>query len=58
MEREDYVQVVAMDAASAIAFFGFGPEARAIDAGPADPERWRQGARVWHVYQTPAELPS
>ena len=56
-EREDYVQCVAMDARSALRFFGWD-DGRAVDAGPADPARYKPGARVWHVYQTAADLPS
>jgi hypothetical protein len=59
IQPEGYVQVVAMDAQSAIAFFGFDPsKARALDAGPADSARWRTGAHVWHVYADAKDLPS
>lgn len=62
-EYVGYVQVVAMSAESAIAFFGFGPEARAIDVGPPEvdplrPSRWKDGARVWRVYRSAADMPS
>lgn len=58
-EREAYVSVVATSARAAIDFFGFGPEARAVDVGPPpDPARWKPGARRWHVYQSAADMPS
>ena len=58
-ERMSYVSVVALNARSAIAFFGFGDDARAVDAGPpAEPSRWKPGARVWHVYQRAGDMPS
>lgn len=57
MEFIPHVDVISMDAKSAIDFFGFGPGAVAIDAGPPpDPERWKPGARVWHVYKSRAAL--
>lgn len=58
-ERMKYVSVVSMSARSAIAFFGFGPDARAVDVGPPDdPKKYKPGARRWHVYKTAAEMPS
>jgi len=60
LEREAYVSVIATDARSALAFFGFRPgEAWAVDAGPpADPHRWKPNARRWHVYRNKGDMPS
>jgi hypothetical protein len=45
MEHDLYMRVVSMDAESAMSFAGIS--ARPVDLGPADPERYRDGARVW-----------
>jgi hypothetical protein len=56
IQRERFASVVAMTSKAALAFFGFGPEAIAIDAGAADPGRWKPGARRWRVYRNAADL--
>lgn len=51
IERDAYLVVTAMDAASALRFFGVAPsDAVAVDMGPAVSERAKPGARRWHVY--------
>lgn len=50
MEYDDYVRVVDMSAEHALAFWGAPPDTRIEDGGPADPTRYRAGARVWLIY--------
>jgi hypothetical protein len=59
-EPVGYLTVAAMDARAACRFFGLDPDtARAVDVGPAEPpERYKPGARTFHVYRSAAELPS
>jgi hypothetical protein len=51
IEPDRFLRVVAMTEAAAMAFVG--PTAsKAIDAGtPTNPERWKSGARLFHVYE-------
>lgn len=53
-----YASVISMSAESAIRFFGFGfgPEAVAIDVGPAPSGLWKPGARRFRVYRNAADL--
>jgi len=45
MEYDLYLRVVSMGAPSAKAFIG--EQREPVDLGPADPERYKPGARVW-----------
>jgi hypothetical protein len=59
IERDEYLMVAAMDEASATAFvaetFGIAPErvARVVDMGEAKGDRYKDGARIFHVYTVP-----
>lgn len=45
MEHDLYMRVVSMSAEAAMKFAGI--TTRPVDLGPADPDRYRPGARVW-----------
>ncbi len=45
MEHDLYMRVVSLDAESAMSFAGINK--RPVDLGPADPDRYKDGARVW-----------
>lgn len=45
MVKDEFLQVVAMSAQAAKDFFGLVEDP--TDLGPADPSRYRKGARVW-----------
>lgn len=51
IERNEYLEIVAMNARRARQFFGAPEHARIEDGGaPTNPENWKPGARVWRVY--------
>jgi hypothetical protein len=45
IEHDLYLRVVSMTAESAKAFIGRNDDP--VDLGPANPERYREGARIW-----------
>jgi hypothetical protein len=53
MEHEAFAEVVAMSLESARTFFGAANVRRVEDAGPADQDRYREGARLYRVYLRP-----
>jgi hypothetical protein len=55
IERDAFVQVVSMSAEKARAFIGGRYANQApLDLGPADPERYKPGARIWGFRRVPA----
>lgn len=52
MEYERCIEVIALSADAARAFFGFDPNVRAVDGGPPihNATRFEPGARVWLLY--------
>ena len=55
IEYDDFLRVIALSAEAAKAWIG-GAYARQepLDLGPADPERYKVGARVWG-FRSPAK---
>ncbi len=49
-ERDLFIRYVTMSEASAWEFLGRDNTALVVDRGPADPQRYKPGARVFHIY--------
>ncbi len=49
-ERYLFIRYTAMSVEDAERFLGKENTALVIDRGPADPQRYRPGARVFHIY--------
>lgn len=49
-ERDPFIRYTAMSVEAAEAFLGSDKTALVVDKGPADPQRHRKGARLFHVY--------
>lgn len=49
-EPDRFIRYVTMSESSAWGFIGRENTLRVVDSGPADPQRYRPGARLFHVY--------